>query len=432
MNLILVGMNHKTASVKVRECLAPAAEEVPQQLAKAAALEGIREALIIATCNRVEVLAVAESDQDRAAGRICTWLIEGAGLDPDEALGSLYIHHGSDAVRHLFRVASSLDSLVVGEPQILGQIKDAYRTAARGGTTRTVLNKLLHKTFQVAKRVRTETNIGGAAVSVSYAAVQLAKKIFDDLGGLSALMIGAGEMAELAAEHLMAQGVGKMAVANRTLERAVELAQRYGGGPGSAFGLDDLDQALEQVDIVISSTGASDPVITPELARKSLRARRGRPIFFIDIAVPRDIDPAVAELDGCFVYDIDDLGQVVEKNLANRVQEAKAAERIVAEEVVKFARWLGSLSVVPTITELGAKAEALRLAELERTLKDLGPIPEEEVQAMDRLTKALVKKLLHDPILFLKDQSHGKAKDTRRSQVALLRRIFRLGENGGD
>lgn len=425
MNLILLGLNHKTAPVEVRECLAPVAEDLPGLLRKALELPGVREAFFISTCNRVEVLVAAEEVQ-QAGAALKDWLLAGKPLTQEQASESLYLYNDADAVRHLFRVASSLDSMVLGEPQILGQIKEAYRISTQAGATRTVLNRLLHKTFQVAKRVRTETSIGGAAVSVSFAAVELAKKIFDDLTGLKALLIGAGEMAELAAEHLKGQGAAEVMVANRTLERAVELAQRFGGG--GAFGLDDLPEVLSRADIVISSTGATEAVITYDLAKKAQKNRRGKPMFFIDIAVPRDVEFRVDELDGCFVYDIDDLTQVVEKNLKGRQEEARAAERIVAEEVVKFSRWLRSLEVVPTISELTGKAEAIRAVELKRTLKDLNGIGPEQAAAVDRLTQALVKKILHDPILFLKEQTHGKTEETKRGQMALIRRMFNLGE----
>jgi glutamyl-tRNA reductase len=439
VNIVLVGLNHKTAPVKVRECLAPTAQAVPEMLVQALALPGLREALLVSTCNRVEVLAAADGAAGtvgaaEAAGTLTAWLAQGRTLAPQEIAESLYAHVDEDAVRHLFRVASSLDSLVVGEPQILGQIKEAFRTAVEAGATGAVLNRLMHKTFQVAKRVRSETAIGGAAVSVSYAAVELARKIFDDLAGLKALLIGAGEMAELAAEHLLAQGVGEVMVANRTLARAVELAGRLarGGKPGGAFGLDELARVLPAVDIVISSTGATEPVITHALARSALKARRGRPLFFIDIAVPRDVEPSVGELDGCFLYDIDDLGQVVESNRQGRAKEAHAAEAIVAEEVVKFSAWLKSLAVVPTIAELTAKAEAIRTAEVARTLKDLGNTPqtEAEAEALERLTRALVKKLLHDPILFLREQAH-RSPESQQSHTALVRRMFKLGEEPG-
>ncbi|MCB2189063.1 MAG: glutamyl-tRNA reductase [Deltaproteobacteria bacterium] len=425
VTLALVGLNHQSAPVEVRECLAPPADLARDWLAAISQLEGIREAFLISTCNRVEVLAAADSPA--AAGTIRDWLTQGRNLPPDRLAPALYTHLDGQAVRHLFRVASSLDSLVVGEPQILGQIKDAYRLAADLGTSRTVLNRLLHKTFQVAKRVRTQTNIGGAAVSVSFAAVELAKKIFDELAGLGALLVGAGEMAELAAEHLLNQGVSSITVVNRTLARAVNLASRWGGAAAS---LDDLPRVLGQVDIVITSTGAVEPVITHAMAKKALKKRRGKPLFFIDIAVPRDVDQRVGELDGCFVYDIDDLTQVVEANRQNRAGEAAEAELIVAEEVLKFQHWLESLAVSPTISALTLKAEAIRRAELERTLKILGAAGPEVGQALDNMTRSLIKKLLHDPIRFLKESAHEKNQETTRAHLALTGRIFGLEENG--
>lgn len=430
MTLVLVGINHKTAPVELRECLAPGAETLPERLGECLALPGLSEALLISTCNRVEVLAVAE-DGAEAARALRGWLGQGRGVDPAALKQAIYSHQDQEAVRHLFRVAASLDSLVLGEPQILGQIKEAYRAAADAGATRTVLNRLLHKTFQVAKRVRTETRIGGSAVSVSYAAVELAKKIFDELTGLTALLVGAGEMAELAAEHLLSGGVKTVLVANRTLARAVELSTRLGGG--GAYALEDLPQALALADIVVSSTGASAAVITPELTRRIFKQRRGRPLFFIDIAVPRDVDPAVGELDGAYVYDIDDLTQVVEANRQNRAGEALAAEAIVAEEVVKFSAWLSSLGLVPTIAQLSAKAEEIRAAELARTLHDLGLDLGDEpaAAAIDRLTRALVKKLLHDPIMFLREQGH-RSPQVQSQHLALVRRIFNLPEGGGE
>jgi glutamyl-tRNA reductase len=431
VNIVLVGLNHKTAPVKVRECLAPAGQNVGDILAQILALPGVREALLISTCNRVEVLAADDGAVGTAAA-LSVWLAQGRFLPPEGIIRSLYSHAADEAVRHLFRVASSLDSLVVGEPQILGQIKEAYRTAVKAQATGAVLNRLLHKTFHVAKRVHSETAIGGAAVSISYAAVELARKIFDELAGLKALLIGAGEMAKLAAEHLLAQGVREVMVANRTLARAVELAGRLarGGKPGGAFGLEDLPQVLPEVDIVISSTGAIEPIITYAIARRALKARRGRPLFFIDIAVPRDVEPIVGDLDGCFLYDIDDLSQVVEANRSTRAKEAQAAEVIVAEEVGKFSAWLKSLAVVPTIAELTAKAETIRATEVARTLKNMGTShrTEAEVEALERLTKTLMKKLLHDPILFLREQTH-RSQESQQSHTALVRRMFRLGEN---
>jgi glutamyl-tRNA reductase len=262
--------------------------------------------------------------------------------------------------------------------------------------------------------------------------VELARKIFDDLTRLKALLIGAGEMAELAAEHLLTHGVREVMVANRTLASAVELAGRLArqGRAGGAFSLEDLPQILSEVDIVISSTASPQPVISYDLAKRALRQRRGRPLFFIDIAVPRDVEQRVGELDGCFLYDIDDLGQVVQANRASRSNEARAAEAIVAEEVVKFMAWLKSLAVVPTIAELTAKAEAIRMAELGRTLKDLNGLAPQQTEALERMTQALVKKLLHDPILFLREQAH-RSQESQQAHTALVRRLFKLSQENG-
>jgi len=431
VNLVLVGLNHRTAPVELRECLAPPEPEIPRRLQEAMRLEQVREVLMVATCNRVEVLAAGE-DGDPLAEQLTRWLADGAPVRPAVLKESLYVHQGHEAVRHLFRVAASLDSLVVGEPQILGQIKEAFRTAAEAGASRSVLNRLLHKTFQVAKKVRTETRIGSAAVSVASAAVDLARKIFDDLAGRKALLIGAGEMAELAAEHLLGHGVNRVMVANRTLSRAVELSERLGG---EAMGLSGVADVLAEVDIVITSTGSPEPIITRRLARAALRRRRGRPLFFIDIAVPRDVEPKVGELDGCYLYDVDDLTEVAEAGRQSRAAEARAAERIVESEVVKFMNWLAGLRAVPTISALTAKAEAIRIAELNRTLRDLGQSEGPQAQAMDRLTRSLVKKLLHDPILFIKGGERGqdhRSRRAQREQLAMVRRIFNLGQEPED
>lgn len=422
MNLILVGINHKTAPVELRECLALDSQAIGPMLSTTLDLPGVNEAMLVSTCNRVELLTATDSAEVHA---LLPQVLTGQrSVDPEALDKALYVHYDDDAVRHIFRVASSLDSLVVGEPQILGQIKESFRLSTQAGACRAVLNRLLHTTFRVAKRVRSETNIGGAAVSVPYAAVQLTKKIFDKLDGLHALLIGAGEMAELAAEHLLAGGVASITVANRTLERAVELSRRFGG---KARTMEELPDCLAEADIVITSTGATEPVVTKAMAKVAMKKRRHKPVFFIDIAVPRDIDPNVDHISNCFVYDIDDLTQVVEQNRANRTQEASQAELIVAEEVVKFRQWLRGLSVSPTIASLSAKAEEIRQAELNYTLKSAGLTPD-QAQAVDRLTKALAKKILHDPILFLKGQGHASA-ETRRDQIALIKRVFDLGQD---
>jgi glutamyl-tRNA reductase len=423
VNLVLVGLNHRTSPVEVRECLAPPPEQAPERLSHLHQVPGVRECFLLSTCNRVEALAATEDGGPQGA-ELVEWLTNGASLPAEVLTTAIYVHQGRDAVRHLFRVASSLDSLVLGEPQILGQIKDAYRTSAENSVSGAVLNRLLHKTFQVAKRVRSETRIGSEAISVSSAAVDLALKIFDTLEGRSALLVGAGEMAELAAEHLLGHGISQMLVANRTLERAEGLATRF---RGRALDMLQVPESLSEVDIVITSTGATRPIITGELARRAVRRRRGRPLFFIDIAVPRDVAPDVAELDGCFVYDIDDLSQVAEAGRASRAAEAQRAELLVDQEVDTFMAWLKGLEVVPTISALTSKAEALRLAETERTLKDLSDLTPDQAEAIDRLTRALVKKMLHDPILFIKGGDH-RSNLTHRDHMALIRRVFNLGD----
>ncbi|HSR36524.1 MAG TPA: glutamyl-tRNA reductase, partial [Desulfurivibrionaceae bacterium] len=289
-----------------------------------------------------------------------------------------------------------------------------------------VLNKLLTKAFSVAKRIRTETNIGGSAVSISYAAVQLAKKIFGDLKDKRVLLVGAGEMAELAAEHLVAQGIGKVVVANRTLERAVKLAQTF---HGTAVGLDELVPQLAEVDILISSTGATDLILRKEEVRPVMRQRHNRPLFLIDIAVPRDLDPELNDLDNVYLYDIDDLKQVVELNRAERQKEADKAERIVGEEAIKFLQWLDAMEVAPTITALRKKAEAIRDAELAKTLGQLSGLGEKERKGIEMMANAIINKMLHDPTMFMKAAAPAEEK---RAQLAQVRKVFGLDADSGD
>ncbi|NMX22342.1 glutamyl-tRNA reductase [Dissulfurirhabdus thermomarina] len=390
-------MNHKTAGVEVRECLALGGAPRPP-LEIFAGLPACEEVLFLSTCNRVEVLAASPDPKAAAAAIREVWCTVGGG-DPGTLDRSLYVHLDEAAVRHLFRVAASLDSMVVGEPQILGQLKEAYRKAAEAKTLGLVLNRLLNRAFSVAKRIRTQTRIASQAVSISYAAVELARKIFGDLSDKRALLIGAGEMAELAARHLLANGVRGLVVANRTLARAADLARELGG---EAVGLDELEAALEGADIVISSTGAPGLVIQEEMVRRVMRRRRQRPLFFIDIAVPRDVDPAVNEVDNVYLYDIDDLKGVVEGNKAEREREARKAERMLDLEVLKFQAWLESLDVVPLIRRLQDKGEAIRRRELERSRSALGELTPKQAAALDRLTTSIVQKLLHDPIVTLR------------------------------
>jgi glutamyl-tRNA reductase len=424
-HIVLLGMNHKTAPVEIREQLAMACQKEIDPLHMVPRLEYVEEMVFLSTCNRVEFLfacsSIAEGMQEMK-----TLLRGHLGLPASITLDSyLYVHEDLDAVKHLFMVASSLDSMIIGEPQILGQLKDAYRCAVECRTVRVVLNRLLHKSFSVAKRVRTETCIGSCAVSVSYAAVELARKIFGDLKDKSVLLIGAGEMAELAAENLLAQGVRKMMVANRTLERAMELASRF---RAETVPFDRFLEELKATDIVLCSTGAMEPVIGYRDVRSRMRERRNRPLFFIDIAVPRDVDPKVNDIDNVYVYDIDDLQGVVDLNKEERLNQARIAEHIIDEETIKFRDWMNSLSVVPTIVSLRQKAESIRVNEVRKTFSQLPRLSEKEKEAVEILTESIIKKLLHDPILFLKKRAQ---RDTQAVYMDFTQQLFNLGEEGG-
>ena len=419
-----LGVNHQTAPVEIREKLAFSGDCL-NPLVQIKDIPGCDECCFLSTCNRVEIMLVADPGAETLTA-VRDFLFSGSGLSGEEAAKYSYLFTGSAAINHVFRVASSLDSMVVGEPQILGQLKDAYRLAMEHKSTGAVLHRLLSKSFSVAKRIRTETNIGSSAVSISYAAVQLARKIFGDLSGKTVLLAGAGEMAELAAEHLLAQGVGKVVVANRTLERAVSLARRFNG---EAASLGELVSRLAEADILISSTGAPDLILRKEEMAPLMRQRYNRPIFLIDIAVPRDLDPGLNDLDNVYLYDIDDLQQVVETNKGERRKEADRAERIVDEETIKFLQWLENMELAPTITELRRRAEALRETELSRTLAALPELRPEERRAIEMMGSALVNKLLHHPMLFLKNCSDPEEK---RRNIDSLRKIFGLdGDNGG-
>ena len=420
--IVLIGLNHKTAPVEIRERFNIVCVDSKGPLSDFAQIRLLRESFYLSTCNRMEVLFTTPR-LDEGISAVVGLLAEiygqtGAALKP-----YLYIYIDQDAVKHLFRVACSLDSMVVGEPQILGQIKDAYRQATEAKASGVVLNRLLHKSFSVAKRVRTETRIGSNAVSISYAAVELAKKIFGELQGKIALLIGAGEMAELAAEHLISNGVERIVVANRTLERALALARRFNG---STVPWEELVEELRKTDIIISSTGSPEPILNARQVRKRMRARRNRPLFFIDIAVPRDIDPDVNRIDNVYLYNIDDLQGIVEINRAERIKEAARAEHIISAEALKFDAWLRTLEVVPTIVSLREKAEQIRKAEIHKTLSQLDSLSGGEIEAINVLTRSVVNKLLHDPILFLKRISTRSRKD---SYLDVARKLFHLDED---
>jgi len=419
MNLVLLGLNHKTAAVALREKLGGLLTDLDGAYRELHTHGELLELVLYSTCNRVESLCATE-EPEGAIARLRAFFANLPEVTPGELDKSLYVHRDQEAVTHVFRVAASLDSLVVGEPQILGQIKEAYRRAADNRATGPILNRLLHKTFSVAKRVRRETGIGDHAVSISYAAVTLGRKIFGSLAGKTAVLVGAGEMGELALEHLKSDGVARIIIANRTLERGLDLARRFGG---EAVSLEELADQLLVADIIISSTDAPHYLLTREQVKGVMRRRKHKPLFFIDIAVPRDLDPAINDLDNVYLYNIDDLKEVVEFNWQRRHQEAAKAERLVAAETLKFLDWLETLAVYPTIISLKEKADRICEAELDKTLKQLGPLTPEQRQALEVLTHSVASKLLHDPIIFLKGNQHP-ARPTR--DLDLVRRLFNL------
>ena len=424
-HIVLLGMNHKTAPVEIREQLALSCQQHISPLHLIPHLPHVDEVFFLSTCNRVEFLFTCH-DRSAAVQEVKAVLLTFLG-NPSESLidAHFFLHENLDAVRHLFRVSSSLDSMVVGEPQILGQIKTAYREATECHTVRVILNRLLHKAFSVAKRVRSETMIGSHAVSISYAAVELARKIFGELKDKRVLLIGAGEMAELAAEHLLAQGVRHITVANRTPERAFELARRF---RANTIPFERFVDSIRGMDIVLTSTGSPDPILRYQDVKSRMRERRNRPLFFIDIAVPRDVEARINEIDNVYLYDIDDLQGIVDLNREDRKQEAEKAEHIISEEILKFQHWLETLEVVPTIIALREKAETIRRSELQRTFSQLPELSDKARQAIEVLTGSIMKKLLHDPILFLKKKA---VRDSKEQFVDYTQQLFNLSDGNG-
>jgi len=404
--LFVAGLSHRTAPIAVREQLVVDEDKLREILGDLTGRGTCTEVMIVSTCNRVEVYGVAEvPGEARGAAFRQLGAHRGVGLPTLEPL--LYSKDGAEAVQHAFRVASSLDSMVLGEPQILGQVKDAFALAQSCRTVGPVLHSLMSQAFAVAKRVRSDTEVGRHAVSVSFAAVELARRIFDALDGRSVLLVGAGEMGELAARHFQDHGTLPVYVANRTASRAQELARDLAG---TAVPFEDLFSVMAQVDIVITSTAAPEPIVTSADVAAALHARRGRPLFFIDIAVPRNVEPAVNDLDNVFVYDVDALRSVVDANLRERQREAQRAESLVEREVAKFADRLRSLEVVPTIVSLREKLEEIRKAELARILTRLPAADEATRQALEALSQGIVNKILHAPTVKLRDSSkagHG-------------------------
>jgi glutamyl-tRNA reductase len=399
MHIVIVGLSHKTAPVEVREKLAFAPTAMERPLRQMLELTSVAEGLVVSTCNRVELCA-ATKEPDAAIAALRRFLAEYHEVPPEEINDNLYDYQGEEAIRHLFRVASSLDSMVLGEPQILGQIKTAYGYAAEFKTAGLILNRFLHKAFSVAKRVRTETAIASNAVSVSFAAVELARKIFDRLDNKGVMIIGAGEMCELAARHFVTNGVSKVLVTNRTFERAEKLAAEF---EGKAVSFDSFVDYLVEVDIVMTSTGAPNFILGKRQMEEVLKRRKNRPMFLIDIAVPRDIDPKVNDLDNAYLYDVDDLQGVVQANLKERKKEASKAEAIVEQEIGQFHQWLGNLEVKPTVIALRRKLEEIRKQELEKTFGNLKDLSTKQRKSIEAMAGAIINKVLHQPTTVLKN-----------------------------
>ncbi len=421
MKLLITGVNHRTAPVEVRERLAFPDDHLPRTLAVLKNCGGLLEGMILSTCNRVEVIVTAEDDCD--ARSVVERFLSGArDLEADWINPYLYSHQDGDAIRHLFRVAASLDSMVLGEPQILGQLKAAFQVAKSQGSIAGFLEEVVTRAFSVAKRVRSETEIGRSAVSISHAAVELAREIFGSLNGRKVLLVGAGKMSELAARHLRRSGAAQIYVTNRTAGRAHEIAEAC---QGATVDYAAWTQSLAEMDIVITSSGAAGYILGKADVRRAIDARRNRPMFFIDIAVPRNIDPDVNDLDNTFLYDIDDLQRVVATNVESRKAEAEQAEEIISEEVGRMLARLRSREVAPTIVSLQDQLEQVRRSEIERVRAKLGPLTPQQEEAVNSLTRGIINKIAHGPIAELRQQA---AQPNGVDVTSVIRKIFRLGE----
>ena len=427
MRLALAGINHRTAPVQIREKLAFRTEDVPAALLQAQS-RGAKEALILSTCNRVEITAILNDDVP--AERLLEGLIAGrAELSLEILRPHVYVLEDEAVIRHLFRVASSLDSMIVGEPQILGQLKQAYAIARDGGAIGRVLETVLPRAFNVAKRIRSETEIGQNAVSVSYAAVELAREIFGSLNKKRVLIIGAGKMSESAARHLLRAGIAEVLITNRTRARAEEMAELF---QGSVVPYEQLPQRLADADIVISSSAAPGYVLTPELVRAAIETRRHQPMFFIDIAVPRNVDPAVNDLEHAFLYDMDDLQRLSERNLQARREIAELAEKMVADEVTRLQARLRERDVVPTIVSLQEQLETLRKDVLDRYRPRMGALTSSQEDLLEALTRSLINKVAHGPISELRRDAalqRDVAAEREGELVSVVRRMFRLRDH---
>lgn len=420
--IVVVGMNHRTAPVEIREKLSLNSEEAEYGLKLMKEKKIFKEAFLFSTCNRVESVFISDYPEE-AVKKFYETMAHVKNIPISDFLSCFYQYRDIDAVKHIFRVSSSLDSMILGEPQILGQVKSAYKCAVSSKSSGVVLNRLFHRSFQTAKRIRTETGIGGNAVSISYAAIELAKKIFGDLSNKKVLLIGAGEMAELAVEHLIQNNASHVFVANRTFEKGLDLAKRFSG---SAIRFEEVLSSLEWVDIIISSTGAPDYIISRKGMRQVMKSRKNRPLFFIDIAVPRDIDPDVNKVDNIYVYDVDDLQDVVDLNMKERKKEAELAEAIIEESADIFISWKKNLKIVPTIVDLRKKVMEIVALEVHKTMKDNNLTDSIHNESVTKMIDAICAKLLHDPISFLKDP--GSHRDAQ-VYLSLVRNLFGLDKN---
>ena len=421
MQLLLVGVSHKTAPVALREQIDFQARGLDTALKAVASLNGAREAVVLSTCNRAEVYVACE-DAAAAGREVDGFIGDYHAVSSADLAPHVYHLTGLEAARHLFRVAAGLDSLVVGEPQILGQVKDAHAAAATVATAGPVLTRMFHASFAVGKRVRTETGLGSGAVSISFAAVSLARKIFGDLKGRSVLVIGAGEMGKLTAMHMKSQGVQRITIVSRTIAHAARTADTIGGA--SAAPWEELDAVLGASDIVITATGAAAPILTKAHVETVMRTRRNRPLFVIDIAMPRDVEAAAGEIEQVFLYNIDDLQATVRENMARRTAEVDRAEAIVAEEVEKFGAWFRARGAIPTVVALRQHFDAVRRAELERLIPmKLATLPPEARARVDELTHLIIEKLLLTPTERLKNLGDA---DSVAMYTEALSRLFGL------
>ena len=401
MEICVIGINHITTPIEIRERIAFNKQKLPIALRGICNLSCVKECIILSTCNRVEIISVVDNIS-QAYKAISSYILNFHNISADDIPNGFHSYCQKEAIKYIFRVASSLESMIVGEPQILGQLREAYQAAQEAGTTKLILNMLIPHAIRSAKLTRTETNIAKNAVSISFAAVELAKKIFGEIKDKIVLLIGAGEMSELAAKHLISNGVKMVLVANRTLSRAIELAKDFGG---EVVDFHEIEHHLTKADIVITSTGAPHFILKKKDIENALRSRKNRPIFFIDIAVPRDIDPEANKCDNVYLYDIDDLKVVVETNLKEREKEAKKADHLIEHEVDKFIKKWATLDIVPLIINLKSHMDGIRKKELEKALSKMGDLQDGQREILDIMTNAIIKKILHKPIVKLKRAS---------------------------